>query len=318
MTIDLGKRVMNIEANAIREVADSLDDAFTHAVDMLYGCEGKAVIIGMGKSGLICRKIAATMSSTGTPAVFMHPAEAIHGDMGVISKGDVVLAISYSGETEEVLRLLEFLQRLGVSIISITGNPDSTLARYSDIHIRAVVSKEACPLNLAPTASTTASLALGDALSMALSVRKGFKEEDFAVRHPGGKLGKKLMKVRDLMHTGDTLPNVGAETNMKDVIYEMSSKGFGITGVTDGEGILMGVITDGDLRRLLQRDDRILERSAGECLTSHPVTIPPDALASEALMVLEDRRITSLFILDDTGRPMGLVHLHDLWGVGLF
>lgn len=318
MSVNLGKRVLTIEANAIQEVADSLGETFARAVDILYECRGKAVITGMGKSGIICRKIAATMSSTGTPAIFMHPAEAIHGDLGIISEGDAVIAISYSGETEEVLRLTEFIQRLGIPLIAVTGDPKSTLATHAAVHISAVVSREACPLNLAPTASTTAALAVGDALSMALAVRKGFKEEDFALRHPGGKLGKKLMRVRDLMHVNDALPRVEPDTNMKDVIYEMSRKGFGTAGVVNDQHHLIGIITDGDLRRLLQKDDKILSRGAGECMKTKPVTISADSLASEALKHMEDRRITSLFITADDGTLEGILHLHDLWGIGLF
>ncbi|HPR64362.1 MAG TPA: KpsF/GutQ family sugar-phosphate isomerase [Thermoanaerobaculia bacterium] len=318
MTVELGKRVLKIEANAIQDVAESLDEAFSRAVDILADCRGKVVVTGMGKSGIICRKIAATMSSTGTPAIFMHPAEAIHGDLGIIAQGDVVLAVSYSGETEEVIRLLEFLQRQGILLIAITGNPESTLGRHAKSHISARVSKEACPLNLAPTASTTAALAVGDALSIALSIRKGFREEDFALRHPGGKLGKKLMRVRDLMHTGDALPRVQPGTNMKDVIYEMSRKGFGITAVVDDQNALLGVISDGDLRRFLQRDNAILQKTAGECMKAGAVTIGPDILASEALKHLEDRRITSLFITDDRKVLEGILHIHDLWGVGFF
>jgi arabinose-5-phosphate isomerase len=318
MTLDLAKKVLKTEAEAILNVMNRLDGGFLKAVDLMAACKGKVVITGMGKSGIICRKIAATLSSTGTPAVFMHPAEAIHGDLGIVAEGDIVIAVSNSGETEEILQLLEVLHRMGVPIIGMSSNPESTLARYSTFHLDVGVSKEACPLNLAPTASTTATLALGDALSMALLVKKGFKEEDFALRHPGGALGKKLMKVGELMHTGDALPKVTLGTSMKDAIYEMSSKTFGITAVVDGDGVLKGVISDGDLRRLFQRDEHLLKRTAGECMKADPKTITSDALASDALRIFEERKITSLFITDASGKLQGLIHLHDLWRVKLF
>jgi arabinose-5-phosphate isomerase len=318
MTIELAKKVLKTEAEAILNIMDKLDADFLKTVEMLAECKGKVVITGMGKSGIICRKIAATLSSTGTPAVFMHPAEAIHGDLGLVAVGDTVIAVSNSGETEEILQLLEVLHRMGVPIIGISSSPQSTLARYSTLHLDVGVSKEACPMNLAPTASTTATLALGDALSMALLVRKGFKEEDFAQRHPGGSIGKKLMKVEELMHTGDAVPKVLLSASMKDVIYEMSSKGFGITAVVDGRDTLKGVISDGDLRRLLQKDEHLLNKPAAECMKPGPRTITADALASDALRVFEEKHITSLFIADTAGKLQGLIHLHDLWRVKLF
>jgi arabinose-5-phosphate isomerase len=318
MTLELAKKVLKTEADAILGVRERLNADFVKAVEMLAECRGKVVISGMGKSGLICRKIAATMASTGTPAVFMHPAEAKHGDLGIVAEGDIVVAVSNSGETEEVLELLEVLHRMGVPIIGISSNPQSTLARYSALHLDVGVSREACPLNLAPTASTTATLALGDALSMALLVRKGFKEEDFALRHPGGALGKKLMKVEELMHTGDAVPAVPLEASMKDAIYEMSSKGFGITAVVDGRGALKGVISDGDLRRLLQKDEHLLRKHAADCMKPDPRTIPADALASDALRIFEEKHITSLFITDASKKLLGIIHLHDLWRVKLF
>jgi len=317
-SLDLAKKVLKTEAEAILNVMNRLNSGFLKAVDLLAACKGKVVITGMGKSGIICRKIAATMSSTGTPAVFMHPAEAIHGDLGIVAEGDIVIAVSNSGETEEILQLLEVLHRMGVPIIGMSSNPESSLARYSTLHLDVGVSKEACPLNLAPTASTTATLALGDALSMALLVKKGFKEEDFAIRHPGGALGKKLMKVGELMHTGDAVPKVLTGTSMKDAIYEMSSKTFGITAVVDGAGVLKGVISDGDLRRLFQKDEHLLKKTAGECMKPDPRTITSDALASDALRIFEERKITSLFITDAAGKLQGLIHLHDLWRVKLF
>ncbi len=318
MSIKIAKKVLKIEADAIMEVRKSLDENFVKAIDLLHNCKGKVVITGLGKSGIICRKIAATMSSTGTPAIFLHPAEAIHGDLGVISEGDVAILVSYSGETEELLNLAEVLKRLGIPFISLTGNPSSTLANLSDIHLNIKISREACPMNLAPTASTTATLALGDALSMALLIRKGFREDDFALRHPGGSLGKKLMKIKDLMHTGEAVPKVYENTNMKDVIYEMSKKGFGITAVVDEEEKLKGVISDGDLRRLLQKDDNLLHKNACECMKIKPITISEDSLASEALKIFEEKKITSLFIVEKDEKLKGIIHLHDLWRVKLF
>jgi arabinose-5-phosphate isomerase len=274
--------------------------------------------MGLGKSGIICKKISATLASTGTPSFFLHPAEAIHGDLGMIVSGDIVLAVSNSGETEELVRLLPSIKRIGAELVAITGNPASTIAKGADYHLNASISKEACPLGLAPTASTTAVLALGDALAMALLVRKGFKEEDFAFLHPGGKLGKRFLRVRDLMHAGEQAPIVDIATPMHDAIYEMSKKGFGITGVTRGDRVLEGVISDGDLRRLLQRDENIVRKTAGDCMTRDPATIDGNELASAALQMLEQRKITSLFITDSDGRVEGLIHLHDLWGLELF
>src|SRR5437868_127462 len=259
---------------------------------------GRVVTMGLGKSGIICKKISSTLASTGTASFFMHPAEAIHGDLGMIVSGDVVLAISNSGETEELMKLLPTIKRIGAEIVAITGNPSSSLAKSADFHLSAAISKEACPLGLAPTASTTATLALGDALAMALLLRKGFKEEDFAFLHPGGKLGKRFLRVRDLMHAGDQVPIVDMKTSMHDVIYEMSKKGFGITAVTHDGRVLDGVITDGDLRRLLQGDEEILKKTAADCMKKNPVTIDGNELASAALQVLEQRKITSVFITD--------------------
>src|SRR5882724_7744473 len=254
------KRVLEVEAAAIIGLIDHLDDTFVQVVEMINACNGRVISMGLGKSGIICRKISATLASTGTPSFFLHPAEAIHGDLGMIVRGDIVLAISNSGETEELVRLLPSIKRIGAEIVAISGNPQSSLARGADYHLSAAISKEACPLGLAPTASTTATLALGDALAMALLLRKGFKEEDFAFLHPGGKLGKRFLRVRDLMHTGDQVPVVRAGTPMNDVIYEMSKKGFGITAVVDEGGALEGVISDGDLRRILQRDEQMLRK----------------------------------------------------------
>ncbi|HUF18249.1 MAG TPA: KpsF/GutQ family sugar-phosphate isomerase [Thermoanaerobaculia bacterium] len=311
------RRVLKVESAAIASLADSLGESFIQAVELIHDCRGRVVTMGMGKSGIICRKISATLASTGTPSFFMHPAEAIHGDLGMVVAGDVVIALSNSGETEELIRLLESLKRLGAEVIAITGNPGSTLARGSDLHVSAAISREACPLGLAPTASTTATLAMGDALAMALVVRKGFREEDFASLHPGGKLGKRFLRVRDLMHKGDQVPIVMLKTPMKDVIYEMSRKGFGITAVTEG-GTLEGVISDGDLRRLLQEDEQVVGRRAEDCMKANPVTIEGGELASAALQMMEERKITSLFVADADRTLEGIVHIHDLWGLELF
>jgi len=312
------KRVLEVEAAAILGLIDHLDQHFIDAVELIATCKGRVVTMGLGKSGIICKKISATLASTGTPSFFMHPAEAIHGDLGMLVTGDVVLAISNSGETEELVRLLPRIKRIGAEIIAITGNPNSTLARVADHHLSAAISQEACPLGLAPTASTTATLALGDALAMALILRRGFKEEDFAFLHPGGKLGKRFLTVRDLMHHGDEVPAVRDSTSMHDVIYEMSKKGFGITAVTDEGGRLLGVISDGDLRRLLQRDEQVLRHTAGESMKQNPQTIQAEELASAALQLMEQLKITSLFIVDGAGRVEGIIHLHDLWGLELF
>src|SRR5713226_824475 len=312
------KRVLEVEAAAIVGLIDHLDDTFVQVVELINSCNGRVISMGLGKSGIICKKISATLASTGTPSFFLHPAEAIHGDLGMIVGGDIVLAVSNSGETEELVRLLPSIKRLGAELVAITGNPASTLARGADYHLNASISKEACPLGLAPTASTTAVLALGDALAMALLLRKGFKEEDFAFLHPGGKLGKRFLRVRDLMHADDQVPIVDRTTSMHDVIYEMSKKGFGITAVTHDDRVLDGVITDGDLRRLLQRDEEILKKTAADCMKRNPVTIDGNELASVALQMLEQRKITSLFIADADRRVEGLIHLHDLWGLELF
>ncbi len=314
----LARKVLRTEAEAILSLLERLDGGFTAAVRVLFECRGRVILTGMGKSGIICRKIAATLSSTGTAAFFLHPAEAIHGDLGVIQADDVVVALSYSGETEELLRVLETIRRMGARLIAMTGEPQSTLAQAADVTIDCRVAGEACPLNLVPTASTTAALALGDALAMALLVRKGFREEDFASLHPGGKLGKRLMRVEHLMHTGDELPVVGHAAAMRDVIYEMSRKGLGMTCVADENGRLEGIITDGDLRRHMGATPDILERTAGDVMTRGPVTVRPSILAVQALSQMEQRKITSLPVVDDREVLLGVVHLHDLWRTQMF
>ena len=309
---------MEIEDQAILGLLPHLDESFERAVDMIRRAAGRVVCSGMGKSCLVMQKVAATLASTGTPAFFLHPAEAIHGDLGMIVAGDVVLAASYSGTTEELLRLVETLKRLGVPLIAMTGSSKSPLACHADLHLPVPIDREACPLNLAPTASTTATLALADALAMALLEARGFTPEDFARLHPGGRLGKRLLKVRELMHQGEDLPSVVGGASMREAIYEMSKKGLGITAVTDAEGRLLGCISDGDLRRLLATDESLLKRTAGECMKASPRTIDGEELAPAALKVMEDHRITSLFVVDGEGQLQGLVHLHDLWGLELF
>ncbi len=314
--------MVRTEAAALEGLAARLDGPmaadFDRAVELILHCgegNGRVVVTGMGKSGIIAQKIAATLSSTGSPALFLHPAEAVHGDVGVLMSGDVVVALSASGETEEILRLLATLKRKGDALVSFCCNLHSTLAQASDVALDCGVEREACGLNLAPTASTTAMLALGDALAIAVSLRKGFKVEDFAELHPGGKLGKQLAKVRDLMHTGDDVPVVMTATPMTDVIYEMSSKKLGMTTVQEA-GKLRGVISDGDLRRLLEREGgAALSRTAGEAMNANPRTIGWNELAAKALAILEERKITSLIVVDAENKVEGVVHLHDLWGV---
>jgi len=316
--------LVRTEAAALEALAARLEgpmaETFSRAVELILRCgheNGRVVVTGMGKSGIIAQKIAATLSSTGSPALFLHPAEAVHGDVGVLMPGDVVVALSASGETEEILRLLATLKRKGDALVSFTCNRNSTLAAASDVALDCGVEREACGLNLAPTASTTAMLALGDALAIAVSLRKGFRAEDFAELHPGGKLGKRLAKVRDLMHTGDDVPVVAPTTSMTDVIYEMSSKKLGITTVQES-GELRGVISDGDLRRLLEREGgAALSRTAGEAMNAHPRTIHAEELAAKALAILEERKITSLVVVDADQKVEGVLHLHDLWGVEL-
>jgi arabinose-5-phosphate isomerase len=316
--IALAKRVLQTEAAAILALVERLDQRFEDAIRLLLECRGRVIVTGMGKSGIICRKIAATLASTGTPAFFLHPAEAIHGDLGVLQSADVILALSYSGETEELLRLLETIKRLGATLVAITGDCSSTLGRAADVALDCRVSEEACPLNLVPTASTTAALALGDALAMALLVAKGFRQEDFANLHPGGKLGKRLMRVEQLMSGGDDAPIVGLTTSMKDLIYEMNRKGLGMSCVVDDQGVLAGIVTDGDLRRHMSATLGLMDRTAADVMTRHPITIAPETLAVEALNVLEQRKITAIVVVGAGRKVRGVVHLHDLWRTEMF
>jgi arabinose-5-phosphate isomerase len=318
-------QLVRTEANALLALAQRLEGPmsapFLRAVDLVLAsgeARGRVVVTGMGKSGIIAQKIAATLNSTGSPALFLHPAEARHGDLGMLAKGDAVIALSASGETEEILRLLEVLKRIGSPLIAFCCEMRSTLALASDVALDCSVEKEACTLGLAPTASTTTMLALGDALAIALSVRKGFRAEDFAHLHPGGRLGKRFMQVGQLMHTGDAIPRVDLAAPMTDVIYEMSRKGLGIATVADGE-LLAGLLSDGDLRRLLEREGSgALAKTAGEAMHRDPQTIGPEELAAEALRRMEERRITSLVVVNNDKRILGVIHLHDLWGTELF
>jgi arabinose-5-phosphate isomerase len=312
------RHVLVTEANAITALADRLDGRFDSALDLLAACQGKVVVSGMGKSGIICRKIAATLTSTGTPALFLHAGEASHGDAGVFMRGDVVLALSSSGESEEIIRLLPLVKRMELPLIALTGDPRSTLAKGADVVLDVSVEEEACPLGLAPTASTTAALALGDALAVALLERKGFGADDFAVIHPAGALGRRFLKVADLMHRGDLVPTVNLSTPFKETLLEITSKRLGVTGVVDKKGELVGVITDGDLRRAMERVKDIRRTVAGDIMTRNPKAISSTALAAEALAVMERHRITSLFILDAGSRsPAGIIHLHDLLKAGV-
>ena len=309
-----GRRVLEIEAEAIAGLVPRLDDRFDRAVDILFACTGRVVVTGMGKSGLIGQKISATLASTGTPSLHLHPADAIHGDIGRVVKGDVVLAISYSGETAELIALVPLVKRLSAPLVAMTGNPGSGLAQAADVHLDVSIRSEACPLGLAPTASTTAALAMGDALSMALLEKRGFTVDDFAVLHPGGKIGRKLLRVEDLMHRGDLIPRVLPTTPMKDVLFEMTRKRLGLTTVAEADGRLLGIISDGDLRRQMERHGYgLLDRSAEECMTTRPVLVDRSEFATRALDIMEARKITALLVTDAQGRIEGVLHLHDLW-----
>jgi arabinose-5-phosphate isomerase len=310
--------VLRIEANALLAMIDRLDHNFVRAVELMGACRGKIVVTGLGKSGVICQKIAATLASTGTPSFFLHSGDAVHGDLGMVREDDLILAVSNSGETDEILKLLPHFKRHGIKLLVITGNPNSTLAKAGDVVLDVRVTEEASTLGPAPTASTTAALAMGDALAVVLLEEKGFKEEDFALRHPGGTLGRRLLlRVADLMYRGAQLPVVQQKTLVRDALFEITSKRLGVTGVTDAEGKLVGIITDGDLRRGLERKGQILELTAEEIMTREPKTVSADTMATEAMAVMERFPITSLFVLDARDCPVGVIHLHDLVKAGI-
>ncbi|MGA2300520.1 MAG: KpsF/GutQ family sugar-phosphate isomerase [Candidatus Acidiferrum sp.] len=319
MSLETARRVLRIEAQAIKDVLARLDVSFDRAVEVLFACKGRVVVTGMGKSGLIGRKISGTLSSTGTPSFFLHPAEALHGDLGMLARGDALLAISYGGETQEILNLLETLKRLEIAIVTLTGNLQSTLAEASDVALDVSVKEEACSLNLAPTASTTVAMAIGDALAVSLLEKHGFRPDDFAALHPAGRLGNKLLRVEHLMHSGDALPRVAQDTAMPAVFHEMSAKKLGMTTVTTSEGKLAGILTDGDLRRLMEKHGgATLAMTAGDCMVRTPQTIGPKILASEALNLMEKKKITSVVVVDPASQKVvGVVHLHDLWTLEL-
>jgi arabinose-5-phosphate isomerase len=318
MSLDTARRVLQIEAQAIQDLLARLDDSFDKAVSLLFSCKGRVVVTGMGKSGLVGRKISATLSSTGTPSFFLHPAEAVHGDLGMIARGDAILAVSYGGETEEIVRLLEAFKRMEIPLVTLTGRKDSTLAEASEVAIDISVKEEACSLNLAPTASTTVAMAVGDALAVSLLERRDFRHDDFAALHPAGRLGRKLLRVEHVMHAGDSLPRVAPDAAMPDVIHEMSAKGLGMTTILHANGRLAGILTDGDLRRLMEKHrGSTLEMSASTAMTRNPQTIGPHVLASEALNTMEKRKITSIVVVDETQAVLGVVHLHDLWTLEL-
>ena len=317
-TLNRARRVLRIEAEAIQALTDRLDDQFVAALDLLAACKGRVIVTGMGKSGIIARKIAATLSSTGTPAYFLHPAEAVHGDLGVIQPNDLLVALSHSGETPEILRLLETLKRLGSQLIAITGTPSSALGQAADVSLDCRVDSEACPMNLVPTASTTAALALGDALAMTLLVKKGFREEDFANLHPGGEIGKRLLRISSIMHTGNEIPSVATSTPLSEVVAMISAKSLGMTCVIGTDGALAGIITDGDLRRMLASSTTLIAQTAKGLMTVSPHTIKESVLAVQALRLMEQQRVTSLIVVDDGNCVRGVVHLHDLWRTELF
>lgn len=318
--LDTAKRVFRVEAEAIVALSQRLDERFVAAVEMILSCKGRVVITGMGKSGLICQKVAATMASTGTPAFFLHPAEGIHGDLGMLMKGDVVIAVSNSGNTEEIVRILPVIKRMGLPLIAMTGQSESGLARAADVFLDIGVREEACPLGLAPTASTTATLAMGDALAVTLLERRGFREEDFALYHPGGALGKKLLlKVEDIMHAGSDIPLATTTTLLRDALFEITSKKLGITGVLNDAGELVGVFTDGDLRRTMARGYDVLNQPLRDVMSRNPKRILRSNLAAKAVQKMEEFSITSLFVFDseDSTAPVGIIHLHDLLKAGV-
>lgn len=319
MSVERAKRVLEIEADAIHCLMDKIDENFERAVELIYDCKGKVVVMGVGKSGIIAKKIASTLASTGTPAFFLHPVEGMHGDLGMLAKEDIVMILSNSGETDEISRILPLLNRLGNRLIALTGNIDSNLAKAGDVVLDVCVREEACPFGLVPTASTTAAMALGDALAIALLEKRGFKDEDFAALHPGGYLGKRWLKVEELMHTGEAFPMVGEDTSMRNAIFEITSKRLGVTGVADAEGNLVGVITDGDLRRALEKHGDLLSRKASEVMTRNPKWIEKDSLAARAVQKMEEYSITSLFVFQsrEDRTLVGIIHLHDLLKAGI-
>lgn len=318
--LDAARKVIQIEAEAVATLGARLDENFAKAVELILACSGRVIVTGMGKSGLICQKMSATMASTGTPTIFLHPAEGVHGDLGMLMKGDIVIAVSNSGETEEIVRILPTIKRMGLPLIAMSGNPVSTLARAGDVFLDISIKEEACPLQLAPTASTTVTLAMGDALAVALLLQRGFREEDFALYHPGGALGKRLLlRVEDLMHVGEEVPTVNAKTPLKDALYVISSKKLGITGVVDDQGNLIGVFTDGDLRRKIEQGIEVLNRPIGELMGGKPKRILRTNLAAKSLQRMEEHQITSLFVFDseEDQKPIGIIHLHDLLKAGV-
>lgn len=318
MSQDTARRVLRIEAQAIQDVLARLDSTFDRAVDLFFSCKGRVVLAGMGKSGIVGKKISATLSSTGTPSFFLHPAEALHGDLGMVARGDVMLAVSYSGETREIIALLDAFKRLEIPLVALTGNPKSTIAQSSEVVLDASVNEEACSLNLAPTASTTVAMAIGDALAVSLLDRRDFRHDDFAALHPAGSLGKRLLRVDKVMHAGNALPKVSPQTPMPNAFHEMSAKKLGMTTIVNGDGTLAGILTDGDLRRLMEKHGgATLSMNVSQCMNPNPQTVKATVLASEALTLMEKRRITSVVVVDDARRVLGVVHLHDLWGMQL-
>jgi arabinose-5-phosphate isomerase len=317
--IDIAKKVLETEAEAVNALIEKLGSNFEKAVEIIYHCRGRVVVTGMGKSGIVGKKIAATLASTGTPAFFLHPAEATHGDLGMVTSDDIIIAISNSGETEEIIELIPFLKRFNVKLISITGNPESSLSKSADVTLDVSVKKEACPFGIVPTASTTATMAMGDALAVALLMKRGLKEQDFAFFHPGGRIGKKLfVRVKDLMHTGDEIPSVGMKTPMSKTVVEMSSKRLGHTVVIDDNGMIAGIITDGDLRRGIEKwGGKLFEMTAGEVMTKNPKTISEEELAVKALSIMESYSITALIVPDKDRRVVGIIHLHDILRKGI-
>ena len=318
MSLDTARRVLRIEAQAIQDVMARLDGAFERAVELLFACKGRVAVTGMGKSGIVGRKISATFSSTGTPSFFLHPGEALHGDLGMLSAGDAMIAVSYGGETREIIELLDALKRIEIKLVALTGNAKSTIAQASDIVLDVSVNEEACSLNLAPTASTTAAMAVGDALAIALLEKRDFRHDDFAALHPAGSLGKRLLRVDKVMHAGEKLPRVSPQTPMAQVFHEMSAKKLGMTTVVNADGTLAGILTDGDLRRLMEKHGgKVVDMKLADCMTLNPQTTGPDVLASEALTLMEKRRITCVIVVDAQRKVLGAVHLHDLWGLQL-